>query len=67
MRGLSPMWEVALVKSILQALHILWQGVPYALEAVAIIHQPVIYSHRQKLKHVHTMQTKKCKCNLSGS
>ena len=42
-----------------ETLHILWQCVPYALEAVAIIHQPVIYSHRQK--HAHTLHTNQIK------
>ena len=49
-----------------ETLHILWQCVPYALEAVAIIHQPVIYSHRQKLKHVHTMQPKNANAIYRG-
>ena len=45
-----------------ETFHILWQCVPYALETVAIIHQPVIYSHRQNhaLEHAHKMQTNKC-------
>ena len=49
-----------------ETLHILWQCVPYALEAVAIIHQPVIYSHRQNLKHVHTMQPKNANAIYQG-
>ena len=44
-----------------ETLHILWQCAPYALEAVAIIHQPVIYSHRQN--HAHTLQTNQIKSN----
>ena len=55
-----------------ETLHILWQCVPYALEAVAIIQQPAIYSHSKSHSftvrntnmhwsmHAYTLQTNKC-------